>query len=191
MSTDIPATPIVSRDPIKPLSPSDLLTTPSHLDLVNMLMGNCNNMLEQGKDSITFGYQMVGPALKAVIKSFEDAGWRIAKEIKEPSQSSGTTSSGSIKLTFRPKRSAAKKTTAAPAAGKRRKPSGARTVRYASEPGGELSNKLPPCTRADNEKHDHNQAHSPPPTTQATKSFDDGTLAYTRIDAGYTVTRGG
>ena len=51
-----------------------------------------------------------------------DAGWRIAKEIKEPSQSSGTTSSGSIKLTFRPKRSAAKKTTAAPAAGKRRKP---------------------------------------------------------------------
>ena len=42
------------------------------------------------------------------------------------------------------------------------KPSGARTVRYASEPGGELSNKLPPCTRADDEKHDHNQAHSPP-----------------------------
>ena len=98
------------------------MTTPSHLDLVNKLMGDCNKMLEQGKDSITFGHFVIGPALKTVIKSFEDAGWRITKEIKEPSESDGISSSGSIKLTFRPKRSAAKKTTAAPAAGKRRKP---------------------------------------------------------------------
>lgn len=122
MSTDIPAAPIVSRDPVKPLSPADLLTTASHLDSVNKLMADCNKMLEQGKDSITFGHHMYGPALKAVIKSFEDAGWRITKEIEPPAASAGTTSSGSIKLTFRPKRSAVKKTTAAPAAGKRRKP---------------------------------------------------------------------
>ena len=44
------------------------------------------------------------------------------------------------------------------------KPSGARTVRYATEPGGELSDKLPPCTRADDEKHDHELAHTAPPT---------------------------
>lgn len=119
MSTDTPAAPIVSRDPVKPLSPADLLTTQSHLDLVNKLMADCNKMLEQGKDSITFGYQVVGPALKAVIKSFEVAGWRITKDIEEPTQSAHTGSSGSIKLTFRPKRSATKKTPAAPAAGKR------------------------------------------------------------------------
>ena len=121
MSTDTPAAPIVSRDPVKPLSPADLLTTPSHLDMVNKLMADCNKMLEQGKDSITFGYQVVGPALKAVIKSFEDAGWRITKEIEPPAASAGTTSSGSVKLTFRPKRSAVKKSTTPPAAGKRRK----------------------------------------------------------------------
>lgn len=74
MSHDTSTAPVVSTDPVKPLSPADLLTTPNHLATVNSLMTDCNNALQSGKDSITFGYQMVGPALKAVIKSFEDAG---------------------------------------------------------------------------------------------------------------------
>ena len=37
----------VSRDPVKPLSPADLLTTQSHLDAVNRLADNCNKLLNQ------------------------------------------------------------------------------------------------------------------------------------------------
>ena len=38
-----------------------------------------------------------------------------------------------------------------------------RTTKYATEPGGELSDKLPPCTRADDERHNHELAHTAPP----------------------------